>query len=408
MIERLEIAALGNGVGGVARPDGAPVTFVRGALPGETVLCEITRTTSRWREAALVEVVSASPDRIEPPCPCCGRCGGCPMMHLSYGGQLEWKREWLSAALARSGCEAPVPLPAVPSPLETGYRNRVSFAVERGMLNLHEYRGGLTPVDDCLLLHDPGRAILGDLRHALGGWTGKAAVRTSFLTGRTLVELEGRGDEPCPAVPGVDVWTGPSGRTEPSREGAAPLVEEIAGCRIEVPPGGFFQVNTPAASIMALRIREELTGTGRLLDLYAGAGALSLPLASAGWDVTCVETCGRSVESGRRSAAEAGIDRVEFVRADAGAFLASVGGHGAFDAVMADPPRTGLGPGVAAALAALGAETVVMVSCNPHTLARDLSALSDAYSIDTISIHDMFPQTDHVETVTILSGRQGR
>ncbi len=403
-MEELIVESLGNGVGGVAKPVGSRVTFIPGALPGERVLCEPGQSRGSWREASLVEILSPSPGRVEPFCPLSGECGGCSLQHLRYEEQLVWKREWVSSALSRARITHPGVEPVRPSVETRGYRNRVTFEVERGILCLHRRRGDTLAAGDCPLLHGRGRETARALSGNAGAGPCRIAVKASFLDGRTAVELDG-GAPPFPGLPpGTAAWRR-GRRGWEGRADAEPLREEIAGATLRVPVGGFFQVNTRAASEMSSFIADSLGGCGglRVLDLYGGAGTFSVPLAARGARALCVDSSPESIAAARASAADLGpAVAFEALLEDAGAFLSDAGRRGGFDAVIADPPRAGMGSREAGELAGLEAGMIVMVSCNPFTLARDLSFLSGSYRVTRVTPFDLFPHTDHVETVCFL------
>lgn len=412
-MERLVVEALGNEVGGVSRPEGRPVTFIPGALPGETVLCELSDGRGSWREARLVEVVQPSSERVQPFCGLFGECGGCSLQHLAYEAQLHWKREWISNALRRGGIVTPPVDPVAASPDVRGYRNRVTFLLEGSFLHLHRRRGDPVRVSDCPLLHEAGRALVRSLDGEAGSGRGGLAVRASFLDGRTSLEFDGCTPPPLVKASGTEIWH----RTDGLWEGSEPessIRELMAGIPIRVPVGGFFQVNSRAASAMAQMVVESVmsTGAGRILDLYGGAGAFSIPLAVRGCSTVCVDSSRESLDAAGATAGELGIGESLFSQqgSDVESFLAEQqlsGPGGGFDAVIADPPRAGMGP-AARLMAGLGTRTVIMVSCNPFTLARDLSYFRDSYDVLRISPFDLFPHTDHVETVCFLSRKPGK
>lgn len=408
-MEELLVEALGNGVGGIAKPAGGRVTFIPGALPGETVLCEPGPARGSWREAVLFEVLSPSPDRVEPFCPISAECGGCPLQHLRYEEQLRWKREWVSSALSKAGTAHPGVGAVMPSACTRSYRNRVTFEVELGHLCLHRRRGDLLRAGGCPLLDERGRELARILDGNAGDGPCRIAVRTSSTDGRRAIEMDGDAP-PLPGLPpdtavwrrGLRGWVGPAD--------AEPLREEIAGLPIRVPVGGFFQVNTRGASDMSSFIADSLGACEgmRVLDLYGGAGTFSIPLAARGAKALCVDSSPESLAAARASAADLGLaDAFEALERDAGVFLSEPGPGGRFDAVIADPPRAGMGSREAGLLAGLGAGAIVMVSCNPFTLARDLRVLSESYRVTRVAPFDLFPHTDHVETVCFLERKPG-
>lgn len=403
----LEVDSLGNRVGGISRRRGEKTVFVRGALPGELVLCRPVSEKKSFAEAELLEVRRPSPHRTAPSCPHYSWCGGCSLQHLLYQRQLHWKREWVRNALSRRGIDGCEPSPTVASPAVMGYRNRVTFEVTGGVPGLHAFRGDPRPVDGCPLLPERGNAILERLAGTDLGVFGRVAVRSSTGTVSDRVELYGAG-EGAPELPlpeGVSLAWERGGRWKSRGPG---LRERLAGVELEVPPGGFLQVNTGAAELLVSMVAG-MCGADPVLDLYAGVGTIGLTLAAGGRRVLCVERSSRAVRCGRRAAGRQDIGTVEFRASRARSFLVeAVRGRTAFGTVVADPPRSGLGTRVARLLRRLRAPRVIMVGCDPFAMAGDLEVLLEGgYRLDGVRPLDLFPQTDHVETVALLTLKGG-
>jgi len=400
----LSISALGNDVGGIGTGDDGRRVFVRGALPEETVRCRITKEKKSFLQARLLEVVIPSPHRTEAFCSHYGECGGCSLQHLSYGRQLFWKGQWIRRALKRGGIPFPGPVDVIPSPEEREYRNRVSFDILQGIPGLHRYHGDVMPIDDCPLLNSPGRDIYRSLMGMLPLNAGRVSVRSSVQTGESMVEFSGGQGVRCIALEGVTVtaWkTGKQWRREPAE---AVFHEEVGAIVHRVLPGAFFQVNTGCANLLLSAVVKAVEPESRILDLYGGSGAFSLPLARSAARVTSVELSADSSEGGIETARSAGIENVEFVNCRVRRFLTdTVDAEDQWDTVVLDPPRAGLGIRVARLLRRVRTDRIVYVSCNPFSLARDLGVLQDGgWTVARVTGYDMFPQTDHVETLVIL------
>ncbi len=394
----LTVNAIAHGGEAVGRIDGK-AHFVAGAIPGERVEIEVFREKSRWARGRLVEVLEASPDRIEPPCPAFPVCGGCTWQHASYDRQLEWKREVVAGQLAHLGglTDVPVRPTMAPGP-PYGYRNRMDFSVSKRRPALHEHRSDrLVGLDGCPLL----RPELEKLFAALGDLTGvrKIVLRSGVNTNDLLVMVEGR-------IPSqAKQWD--ASVVAQSRDGIRAVhgrpwfEEEIDGVRFRVPADAFFQVNTSGAEALVRLVTEAaaITRDDVLLDGYAGVGLFAA-------------TVGRSA------------DRVVTIDAGKAAFGAITGNlehvipgryrslFGPFERVaptakdrwnvaVVDPPRAGLGSEGVAAVTRTGPRTIVLISCDPASLARDASLLvGSGYRIDWVQPVDLFPQTYHVETIT--------
>lgn len=385
--ENLKIESLGNRVGGIARPDGYPAIFVRGALPGEEVTVRVTGGKKSFLEAEILSLGKTSPHRIDPFCVHYGTCGGCSLQHLSYQRELHWKREWVVKALRYLG--SPEVKPVIPSPDVQGYRNRVTFDIHGGRLTLHAFRGDPIPVDLCPLMNSNSRKALEELKR---GEYPKTADRISL---RGSVNTDDHGAEFfCRGK-----WT---------RTGS--ITEVLNGVRFPVPCGGFFQVNSGAAEILVNKVTELAAGAGgKVLDLYGGVGAFGIPLALKGNAVDSVEMNHEASLGCAEAAKMNDVPRnmLKAIRQRDRTFLSDALRNGTkYDLLVTDPPRAGMGIRTARQVRRLAPETIIYVSCNPFTAARDIAILVEGgYRISDVAPVDMFPRTDHVETVILLEGK---
>jgi 23S rRNA (uracil1939-C5)-methyltransferase len=410
------IAAGGEGVGHL--PDGR-VVFVHRTAPGDLAEVQVVEKKERWARARLVRVLEPSPDRREAPCPFYARCGGCTLEHLQYPAQLRAKGRIVADALTRIGgleVEAPE---VVPSPQETHYRNRVSFALlRRGRGDVVAGFHALGEPDD--IVDVDGRCLLPEeaISRAWDGirahWGPDARLLPSGerlrLTLRAnaegavslLVEggySPGQPQELVGLVDGlVGVWHRPAAQAPELVAGAPGLPETWGKDVVELSGAAFLQVNRQAAAILEAHVLQRIGDVGgmRVVDAYCGVGLHARRLARAGADVVGIELDPLAVEEARRGAPP----RATFEEGPVEALLPA---HLPADLVILNPPRAGMAPEVSDALVAHPAARLVYVSCNPATLARDLKRLSAAYRVDHVRSFDLFPQTAHVETVVLLS-----
>lgn len=412
-----------------------------GALPGETARVSILRVRRGYAEAALLAVLARSPERRQAPCAFYERCGGCDLQHLSETGQAEAKRRQVADALRRIGALGDVevePTRRIGPPL--GYRFRMDFDWRRqggrAVLGLHR-RGSsreIVPVDPCLLAGPAASVIVSWLaaaapRAGLQAWdegTGRGLLRRLTIqeargTSEVLVTLEtGRGDPPAltelaaglarrvPRIVGVV-------RHERDRQGNFVqtsllwgrdyLEEEMEGDRFRIPALAFFQPN-PEGSLAVRRVALDAlairAGT-RLLELYAGVGFFSVEALRRGAVLTTVESDRGATEAARENLRRAGASGFKVLRDDVTRALEDLSKE-TWDAVLLDPPRTGLAPQGARLLADIKAPALVYVSCDPGTLARDLGVLvrTGPWQMERVTPFDLFPQTQHVECVAVL------
>ncbi|NTU71665.1 MAG: 23S rRNA (uracil(1939)-C(5))-methyltransferase RlmD, partial [Coriobacteriia bacterium] len=422
-VNSLTIESLAYGGDGVAHLEDGRTAFVAGTVPGDVVDFELLEDHPRFVKGRAAEVLTASPDRITAPCPYFGVCGGCTWQHVSYAAQLTAKRRAVLDALTRighiEGAEALV-AQTVPSAAEYGYRNKVELVVDttsgRPRLGFHRAASDeVVPVDECLLLpkalRKAPKALGGALRYVSGeqdfGLT-RVAVRVATHTRDVEVALWGApGPFPRKAVATtlgsalnttslVRVMTkGPAKERRIAGvevlSGKGMWRERLGGATMSISAPSFFQVNTKGAETLVSLVAAglEVDGSDRVLDLYAGAGTFTLPLAELAGEVVAVEAAGSAVRDLRRNLENAEV-WADVIGGDAARELPSIG-H--IDAAVVDPPRSGLHPSAAAALAATGARTIAYVSCDPSTLARDAVALIErGYALTLATPVDLFPQ----------------
>lgn len=414
-VERL--AAGGDGVG---RIDGK-VTFVPLTAPGDVV--EVVRVEDRrsFSRARVRRVVRPSPDRVEPACPAFGACGGCSWQHVSYAAQLEAKRLIVADALRRIGGIAPPEVRrTLPSPDAYGYRHRARLHAGRvgDAVVFGFYRAGSTtliPLRGCPVLHRSLDAALAAL--ALAGTRHPAELArcvearadADWNGAQVRLILRGAGGEPLEI---------PAGAAKTIRKhlgggGVAPLIGDDAEQPLRLGPGedalvttgeAFTQVNL-AQNVRLVAAAIELAAPHpgeETLDLYCGLGNLSLPLSAAGARVLGVDLDAAAVHQAEANARRLRSTAV-FAADDAAAAVRALARAGRrFPLVVLNPPRTG-GREAVENLAALAPERVVVVSCDPATLARDAAVLiAQGHRLHAVLPIDVFPQTAHVETVALF------
>lgn len=412
-----EIGARGDGL---AHLDGEAV-FVPFTVVGDTVLARIESRRGDGLAAGLVEVLEAGPDRVEPPCPHYGRCGGCSLQHLDDGLYAGWKHGLLTTALARSGLAEVAVLPMIRVPPAS--RRRATFAIARSkgaVVAGFNGRASHTIIDleRCLVLEPAVMALLPPLRTMLAQIVpeGGGDVTITLTEGGldVLVEAEARLDlsdrERLAAfAEATDIarlhWRRPGGGFAEPIARRRPAEVTFAGIAVEPFPGGFLQPTRGGEMAIAERVVAAVEAGLPVLDLYAGCGSFTVPLARQA-PVHAVEGEQGPLTALDAAARRFGLPVTVEVRDLARRPLAA---HEliAYRAVVMDPPRAGAAP-QAAELAKPphpkgGPRTLVMVSCNPATLARDLRVLVDGgWRVESVTPIDQFPWSPHLEAVAVL------
>jgi tRNA/tmRNA/rRNA uracil-C5-methylase (TrmA/RlmC/RlmD family) len=387
---------------------------VRHALPGERVRAVVTSDDDMLRLDA-VEVLSASPDRVAPPCPYAvpGGCGGCDWQHASPAAQRAMKADVIRTVLSRvAGLDVaevvvePVPVPGRPDD-GLGWRSRVQFAVTAdGRLGLHRHRSAeVQPVERCLIASDGVESVgaealdwpVAERVEVIAGSSGDRAVVVTPRRRRAAVGAAV--DE------SVSVLRGSArGPAEPVR-GRPGVREQAAGRTWWVGGSGFWQSHVAAPAVLVPAVLDALAPEpGDLaLDLYAGGGLFAGALGPLVSRVVAVEYDAPAVADARQNLRDLPAVEVHEGRVDAE--LARLG-LGRVDLAVLDPPRDGAGAAVMAALCALAPRRVAYVSCDPGSLARDLRAAGEhGYALASLRAFDLFPMTSHVECVALLEPR---
>ncbi|HWS53992.1 MAG TPA: class I SAM-dependent RNA methyltransferase, partial [Pyrinomonadaceae bacterium] len=371
---------------GLAHADGQTV-LVGLAAPGDRLRVRVERARGKTLFATLVEVLSPSPARVEPPCPYFGRCGGCDFQQLDYEAQLAAKSEIIRDCLRRVGhVEPPAEIVVTPSPAEWRYRSRARWQYDPRGGALGYYERGTHRVCDVAECPVAAPAVQGRLTRL------REAARADELPAGAREFEAVEGDD------GVALWPALEAGDERER------TRLVAGERYRFDAGCFFQINHALLEPLVAAGLGDAAGQ-TALDLYCGVGLFTLPLARRFASVTGVEGHAAASAYARRNLADAGLTHASVETAHVGEWLAArAPSLPRPDFILLDPPRAGAEPETVRAILELRPPRLSYVSCDPATLARDLHALTAAgYRISTLRAFDMFPQTHHVETVVHLS-----
>jgi 23S rRNA (uracil1939-C5)-methyltransferase len=414
-ILELSVDGIAQGGEGVGRWDGR-VVFVGGALPGERVRVQIRERRGSYARGEAVEILEASPDRREPKVE---NADWMSWQYISHEAQLRFKRQILADQLAKIAGLPEVevaPTLAVSSPWN--YRNSVHLhcngqaigyyaAGSRELITIHE-DPLLQPV-----LNEAIAALQQVKPDVLPSC--EITIRTSESTGSVLAAFRIRGDRSSDAYVPLrslaNKWRaafpkleGISFQSVPPYQIGVPFVtEELGNVGLQVSATSFFQVNRSAAEALLNQVMQKLPmkRTDYLLDLYCGVGSFTLPLASRVAQVVGVEEYAPAIADAKATAHHAGIDNVHFEIGPVERVLKQF--EDPFDVALLDPARRGCHPMALEELLRIGPEHIAYVSCHPGTLARDLKVLVEGgYTVTSVQPVDLFPQTPHIESVTIL------
>lgn len=345
MIE-LAITDVALGGKGVGRSDGKAV-FVPYSIDGETVRVRVVRERKKFTDAELDTVLLSSPHRVEPRCPYFGSCGGCAYQHIAYEHQLALKSRQIEQTLARIGGISTPVRPIIPSPIPYEYRNRITVHAREGAIGFFQRESNrLLDIERCPI--------------------------SSLKVNARLAEL----------------------RAQRPPDGHYPLREHDG-------PRVFTQANDAAAALMLDLVDRLLESShGTLIDAYCGAGFFAKRLRARFETIIGIDWDRRAIAAARENADA----NEEYIAGDVAEELSRR--LGLADALIVDPPATGLSDIVRKTIAEHRPARLLYVSCNPATLARDLSVLKKSFAVDSITPLDMFPQTAEIEVVASLQSTQ--
>jgi 23S rRNA (uracil1939-C5)-methyltransferase len=444
-IVELEISDLAYGGTSVAKVNGF-VVLVYGGIPGDVVKAEITKKKTNYAEAKLLEITRESELRTKPSCSHFGFCGGCTWQNLKYEEQVRFKTKFVKDSLERIGGFTDPPVEnALGSDDVFYYRNKMEYAFsphpgKKLVLGLHPRKRFDLVFDlkECFLQSKTANGIVDSVRRfakeknlsaynqrTKSGLLRYLVIKEGKNTDSTMVNLVTyKGD----FRPAGDFSTGllssfPNvksvvrninsrlaqiavGEEEELLGGERIITEKLGEFTFEISSNSFFQTNPRQAQRLYEIVLDvaALQGDEEVLDLYCGNGTISLFLSRAAKKVIGVESLEEAVQNARRNAELNGVSNCEFIRGEAKAVLRDFEQSKTIPhLVVIDPPRAGLHPRVIKSLLSMKPQKIVYVSCNPTTLARDLTAFCrQDYKLEKVKPVDMFPHTFHIESVAKL------
>ncbi|MFS0860635.1 23S rRNA (uracil(1939)-C(5))-methyltransferase RlmD [Paenibacillus taichungensis] len=451
----IDIIGMNHDGEGVGRANGYTL-FVQGALPGETVRVRVMKTKKQYGYAKLLEIVKASPDRVSAPCPIYDQCGGCQIQHMSYVGQLAWKRQLVVDNLQRIGKlnvlvedaegaeqQGIRVLPTMGMDEPWRYRNKAQVpigAAEGGLVGGFYAKGShrIIDMDTCLIQHEHNDEVVAKVKE-LGSHLGISAyneetgrgllrhvvVKKAFRTGEMMLVLVTNGRD----IPHKDAWIGSIREAIPHVAsicqnvnkkqtnvifgdetrvlwGRDVIYDYIGDVQFAISARSFYQVNPVQTEVLYGKTVEYagLSGKETVIDAYCGIGTISLFLAQHADQVYGVEIVPEAIEDARSNALLNEMKNVKFEVGASEDVIPRWKEQGIeADVIVVDPPRKGCDPRLLDTILEMKPERVVYVSCNPSTLARDLRVLEDgSYRTVEVTPVDMFPHTVHVESVAVL------
>lgn len=418
-IINLKITSITNEGMGVGRYENMAV-FVPQTVPGDEISCHIVKVLSKYAYGIIDKLQVSGKDRITIDCPVFKQCGSCSLRHINYEAELKEKENWVKDAFVRLGGFSDINVsPILRSPLENGYRNKAQFPIEKNIFGFYAPRSHrVIDASNCKLHPKEFLDIAEtfckyadcDIRHLF--------IRKGFVTNEIMVCIVSKTEniknkelivkaltEKFSNIKSIILNINSKdtnvilGEKEIVLFGKSTIKDTLCGIDVELSAKSFYQVNHEGAELLynTAKSLANFSGTENILDLYCGTGTIGLMMSDSVKTVTGIEVVPEAIANAKENAKRNNIKNANFICADASC------AKGNFDVIILDPPRKGCTAETLEEVVKINPQRIVYISCNPSTCARDCKILSNNYAIEEVQPVDMFPRTNHVETVVLLS-----
>ena len=394
-----KILRLNNEGEGIASIDGK-LCFIKGALPDEIVNIEIIEDKGNYFIGKLLNVVTPSENRVIPKCPYYDKCGGCELMHLSYPHTLEFKKDKVKGIFKKI-CELDIN-PEIYSFNELNYRNKVTLKVSNEKIGYYEEKThNIVDIDNCLLLDNKINEVITILRRFIQNKDHNITeIMIRVISNEIMISFDNLNtvykEELLSLFHNESIYI--NGELI---SGNKSLIETIEDYKFYVSPESFFQVNTITFKELYKYVISKLDNEETALDLYSGTGTISTLMSKYFNKVYGIEVSHSSIMDANENLKLNEITNVEFIEGrveDKIDLLREL----KVDTVIMDPPRSGSDNKSLTSIMKINPKKIIYISCNPVTLARDYNVLKEQYSLKSIDLFDMFPQTSHIESLMVL------
>jgi len=347
------------------------VTFVENALPGEVVDIKITKEKKNYNEALCTKVIESSPNRMTPSCPYYNECAGCDLMHMNYKQQLEFKKEKVKNIIKKYA-DIEVNPKIIESYKELGYRNKITIHESNNKVGYKKGKSNeILEIDSCPL--------------------GTFEINKYYIENKHNFKDE------------LIIRSNELGEIISSTENSKMIIT-INDFKFQIDINSFFQVNNYICGKIFETLNKNLDNINTCLDLYSGVGTLSIVASTKAKKVYSIEVNEYSYENAKTNAKLNNITNINFMLGKVEEQIEKI--NEKVDVIITDPPRAGMDTKTINIIQKLNPKKLIYISCDPMTLARDLKLLNATYSLEDITLFDMFPNTKHVETMCVLKNKK--
>lgn len=382
---------------GIGRIDGK-IIFIPKTIPGDKVLVKDINDFKTYFKGSIDKIITPSPDRITPKCPYYNLCGGCDLLNINYSNQLSYKQNKVKNILKKYA-SFDTDLKILPSPKVYSYRNKITLQVVDGKLGLYQQNSNnLVEIDNCLLVSPNVNKLIKIIKNNLD-LSKVTNIMIREYNDNLMIGFIGNINKST-VIDNLSKYTKVIYLNDLLVYGDKNLEVKLGNYKYKVSPYSFFQVNYESATILYDKVIEYLgPNNSKVLDLYCGTASIGIYISKYCKEITGIEINSSSVKDANENIKLNNLNNIKVLKGDVGKLLTT---KDEYDAIIVDPPRSGLDKKTKETLLKIKSKKIIYVSCDPITLARDLNNLKELYDIKDITLVDMFPNTYHVESVICL------
>ena len=382
---------------GITRIDNK-ITFVPKTVSGDIINLEITKSHKNYNEAKLLKIVKPSPDRIEYKCPYYNKCGGCNIANLEYTNQLKYKKEKVINIFKKYN-KIEINPTIIASDEILHYRNKITLQYNEKLGLYEEKTHNIIEIQECLLMPQKVNDII-KLLSKYNYNTSLQKIVIRIINNQVMINIIAK-DIPKSLIEILKNLDVSVYHNSKYISGNKVLIETLNNYKFSILPDSFFQINKKQTINLYNQIVEYANPQkeDKVLDLYCGVGTIGIYLSKYCKEVLGIEINKSSIENANINKKLNNVENISFIEADVSKVLSM---KYKADIIIVDPPRSGLDKNIIETLIKINPKKIVYVSCDPITLSRDINLLKNNYILKDIKLYDMFPETYHVECVTVL------
>lgn len=382
---------------GITRIDNK-ITFVPKTVSGDIINLEITKSHKNYNEAKLLKIVKPSPDRIEYKCPYYNKCGGCNIANLEYTNQLKYKKEKVINIFKKYN-KIDINPTIIASDEILHYRNKITLQYNEKLGLYEEKTHNIIEIQECLLMPQKVNDII-KLLSKYNYNTSLQKIVIRIINNQVMINIIAK-DIPKSLIEILKNLDVSVYHNSKYISGNKVLIETLNNYKFSILPDSFFQINKKQTINLYNQIVEYANPQkeDKVLDLYCGVGTIGIYLSKYCKEVLGIEINKSSIENANINKKLNNVENISFIEADVSKVLSM---KYKADIIIVDPPRSGLNKNTIETLIKINPKKIVYVSCDPITLSRDINLLKNNYILKDIKLYDMFPETYHVECVTVL------